>query len=97
MEKRERALLSGDIKGILKNVARTLYLSVKIMPEPVKTSMGMGYLLCRVMDTVVDNPGICIKRMTAFKMVFVSSTCRQTQRLKLTKQNGKHQSIKVVI
>jgi len=58
MEKRERALLSGDIKSILKNVARTLYLSVKIMPEPVKTSMGMGYLLCRVMDTVVDNPGI---------------------------------------
>ena len=58
MEKRERALLSGDIKNILKNVARTLYLSVKIMPEPVKTSMGMGYLLCRVMDTIVDNPGI---------------------------------------
>ncbi len=58
MEKRERALLSGDIKSILKNVARTLYLSVKIMPEPVKTSMGMGYLLCRVMDTVVDDPAI---------------------------------------
>ncbi len=58
MEKRERALLSGDIKNILKNVARTLYLSVKIMPEPVKSSMGMGYLLCRVMDTVVDDPGI---------------------------------------
>lgn len=58
MEKRERALLSGDIKSILKNVARTLYLSVKIMPEPVKSSMGMGYLLCRVMDTVVDDPAI---------------------------------------
>lgn len=58
MEKRERALLSGDIKSILKNVARTLYLSVKVLPEPVKTSMGMGYLLCRIMDTVVDDPTI---------------------------------------
>jgi len=58
MEKHERARLSGDIKGILKNVSRTLYLSVNILPEPVKASMGMGYLLCRVMDTVVDVPGV---------------------------------------
>ncbi len=54
MEKRNRVILSSDIKTILKNVSRTLYLSVNILPEPVKTSMGMGYLLCRVMDTVVD-------------------------------------------
>lgn len=54
MEKRNKLILSSDIKTILKNVSRTLYLSVNILPEPVKTSMGMGYLLCRVMDTVVD-------------------------------------------
>ena len=58
MEKRDKLTLSSDIKTILKNVSRTLYLSVNILPEPVKTSMGMGYLLCRVMDTVVDCPGI---------------------------------------
>jgi farnesyl-diphosphate farnesyltransferase len=58
MEKRDLARLSGDIKKILKNVSRTLYLSVKILPEPVKASMGMGYLLCRVMDTAVDVPGV---------------------------------------
>lgn len=58
MEKRERAVLSGEIKTILKHVSRTLYLSVKILPEPVKSSMGMGYLLCRVMDTVADSPAI---------------------------------------
>jgi farnesyl-diphosphate farnesyltransferase len=58
MEKRDRARLSGDIKSILKNVSRTLYLSVNILPEPVETSMGMGYLLCRAMDTVVDVPGV---------------------------------------
>lgn len=58
MEKRERAILSGDIKNILKHVSRTLYLSVNVLPEPVKSSMGMGYLLCRLMDTVVDSPSI---------------------------------------
>ena len=58
MEKRDRAILSGDIKNILKHVSRTLYLSVNILPEPVRSSMGMGYLLCRMMDTVVDSPAI---------------------------------------
>jgi len=58
MEKRERAILSGDIKNILKHVSRTLYLSVNILPEPVRSSMGMGYLLCRMMDTVVDSPAV---------------------------------------
>ncbi len=58
MEKGDRALLSGEIKSILKDVSRTLYLSVTILPEPVKTCMGMGYLLCRAMDTVVDSPQV---------------------------------------
>lgn len=58
MEKRERTRLSGDIKAVLKKVSRTLYLSVNILPEPVRTSMGLGYLLCRAMDTVVDVPGV---------------------------------------
>ena len=58
MEKRESSPLSGEIKTILKKVSRTLYLSLSILPEPVRTSMGMGYLLCRVLDTVVDTPGV---------------------------------------
>ncbi len=53
-----RRFISGEIKSILKKVSRTLYLSVNILPEPVRTSMGMGYLLCRAMDTVVDTPGV---------------------------------------
>ncbi|MBI4802206.1 MAG: squalene/phytoene synthase family protein [Elusimicrobia bacterium] len=51
-------VFSGDLKNILKGVSRTLYLSIKVLPAPVKTSMGMGYLLARTMDTIVDCPGI---------------------------------------
>lgn len=58
MEKAASARLSGEIKIILKKVSRTLYLSVAILPEPVRTSMGLGYLLCRALDTVVDTPGV---------------------------------------
>ncbi|MBI4350659.1 MAG: squalene/phytoene synthase family protein [Elusimicrobia bacterium] len=57
MEKRERAHLSGEIKTVLKKVSRTLYLSLNILPEPVRTSMGMGYLLCRALEAVAAAPG----------------------------------------
>ena len=50
--------LSGEIKTILKKVSRSLYLSVNILPEPLRTHMGLGYLLCRALDTVTDAPGV---------------------------------------
>ncbi|MFA6434549.1 MAG: squalene/phytoene synthase family protein [Elusimicrobiales bacterium] len=53
-----KAGFSGDLKGILKDVSRTLYLSIKILPEPLKTSMAMGYLVARTMDTVTDCPAL---------------------------------------
>ena len=58
MDKREKAHLPGELRTILKKVSRSFYLSLNILPEPVRTSMGLGYLLCRVMDTVVDLPGV---------------------------------------
>ena len=58
MEKCGAAALSGETKTILKKVSRTLYLSVAILPEPVRTCMGLGYLLCRALDTAVDTAGI---------------------------------------
>ena len=56
--KDHKAGFSGDLKDILKNVSRTLYLSINILPEPLKTSMALGYLVARTMDTVVDCPAI---------------------------------------
>lgn len=48
--------LSKDLNLILKKVSRTLYLSIRIMPEPVRFYMGLGYLVCRALDSVVDAP-----------------------------------------
>ncbi len=54
----KRETISGELKSILKKVSRTLYLSLNILPEPARSLMGLGYLLCRAMDTVVDAPGV---------------------------------------
>jgi len=49
---------SEDLNHILKEVSRTLYLSINILPEPLKISMAMGYLVARTMDTITDCPAI---------------------------------------
>lgn len=38
----------------LKPVSRSFYLSLKILPGPVKFGMGLGYFLCRLADTLAD-------------------------------------------
>lgn len=58
MDKSNKARLSGEVNAILKKVSRTLYLSVSILPEPVRSYMGLGYLLCRALDTAVDTRGV---------------------------------------
>lgn len=54
---KSRARLSPELQTILKKVSRTLYLSVNILPEPARAQMGLGYLLCRALDTVADASG----------------------------------------
>jgi len=56
--KEHRVLFSKDLKTILKDVSRTLYLSINILPDRLMSSMALGYLVARTMDTVVDCPAI---------------------------------------
>ncbi|MCX5786489.1 MAG: squalene/phytoene synthase family protein [Elusimicrobia bacterium] len=53
MEKHSR-VFDADLKRILKNVSRTFYLSINILPDRTRAAMAMGYLLCRALDTVTD-------------------------------------------
>ena len=56
--------LDAYLKRIFKNVSRTLYLSINILPAKVRASMALGYLLCRALDTVTDclGPDNALKR-----------------------------------
>ncbi len=56
--KERGVLLPVGLKRILKDVSRTLYLSINILPDRLKASMALGYLVARTMDTIVDCPAI---------------------------------------
>ena len=51
-------MFPAELKRILKDVSRTLYLSINILPDRLKASMALGYLVARTMDTIVDCPAI---------------------------------------
>lgn len=42
------------LDDILKRVSRSFYLSLKILPGPVKTPIGLAYLFARAADTIAD-------------------------------------------
>lgn len=39
---------------LLQHVSRSMYLSLRVLPETVRPGMGLGYLLCRAADTIAD-------------------------------------------
>jgi farnesyl-diphosphate farnesyltransferase len=41
----------------LKGVARSFYLSLRLLPAPMRDAAGLGYLLARTSDTLADTPG----------------------------------------
>lgn len=43
-----------DTDTLLKNTSRSLYLSARILPRPVRPAFGIAYLLCRYADTIAD-------------------------------------------
>ena len=51
-DSQEEALL----RGILKKVSRSFYLSLSVLPNTLRRQMGLAYLFCRVADTIADTP-----------------------------------------
>jgi farnesyl-diphosphate farnesyltransferase len=42
------------LRGVLKSVSRSIYLSLRVLPAPVRDAMGLAYLFCRAADTIAD-------------------------------------------
>jgi farnesyl-diphosphate farnesyltransferase len=51
-----RAEETVRLRSILKKVSRSFYLSLIVLPKPVRTQMGLAYLFCRAADTIADTP-----------------------------------------
>lgn len=44
--------------ALLKGVSRSFYLSVRLLPGPLRDPVALGYLLARAGDTIADAPGL---------------------------------------
>lgn len=61
-------------ESLLKSVSRSFYLSLRILPAPIRPVMGVGYLLCRAADTLADtdllDPSDRLKAVRDFRRLF---------------------------
>ena len=54
------------LRGLLKKVSRSFYLSLTVLPKTLRRQMGLAYLFCRVADTIADTPVLpCHERLPA--------------------------------
>ena len=42
---------------ILRSVSRSFYLSLRVLPGPLRDPLSLAYLLARATDTIADTPG----------------------------------------
>ncbi len=57
------------LKATLKDVSRSFYLTIKILPKPVRIPIGLAYLLARISDTIADTE--CIESAKRLEMLRV--------------------------
>ena len=57
--------------GILQGVSRTFALTIPQLPAPLRDVVGNAYLLCRIADTIEDEPALSVTQKQAFSQRFV--------------------------
>ena len=56
---------------LLLGVSRTFALTIPQLPETLERSVGNGYLLCRIADTIEDDPGLTLDDKRAYFEFFL--------------------------
>jgi len=49
------SVMGGLDKQVLKGVSRSFYLSLQLLPRPMREAASLGYLLARISDTITDS------------------------------------------
>ena len=57
---------------MLRGVSRTFALTIPQLPEPLAVAVGNAYLLCRIVDTIEDEPALDTQRKRYFSDLFTS-------------------------
>jgi farnesyl-diphosphate farnesyltransferase len=58
MAKAQNELLTN----LLKNVSRSFYLTLAVLPKPIRSQIGLAYLLARMTDTVADTEIVSVEQ-----------------------------------
>lgn len=48
------------LTSVLKDVSRSFYLSLRMLPQPMRRGAGIGYLLARASDTIADTAAVSV-------------------------------------
>lgn len=51
-------MASPDLDGLLRGVSRSFYLSLRVLPPPIRPQISLAYLLARASDTVADTQAV---------------------------------------
>ena len=62
----------GYQRGILPGVSRTFALTIPVLPDALAVVMTNAYLLCRIADTIEDDPGLTHEQKSRFHARFVA-------------------------
>lgn len=57
---------------ILEKVSRTFALTIPELPQPLRTRVGNAYLLCRIADTIEDDPELTPAAKRVFSQRFIA-------------------------
>ncbi|WP_298136264.1 phytoene/squalene synthase family protein [Acidiferrobacter sp.] len=63
--------------AMLKDVSRTFALTIPELPRALRTVVGNGYLLCRIVDTIEDDPGLSSAQKRRFCTFFAQVVARR--------------------
>ncbi len=63
---------------LLRSVSRSFYLSIKVLPEPIRAPIGLAYLLARASDTIADSttvaPELRLRHLASFEAMICGET-----------------------
>ena len=54
--------MTAELQQLLRETSRSFYLTVRVLPTPVRSSIGIAYLLARATDTVADTELVPVEK-----------------------------------
>ena len=69
------------LNDLLRDVSRSFYLTLRLLPRPVRHQIGLAYLLARATDTIADTGAISVeKRLDSLKRLKAQIASGTTER-----------------